>query len=123
MLDALVEHVERRRHREDRLPVLHSGHATGGERSAVPDPVDEVDDRHHRVTRPQEVAVQRMDVEVLIDRPHRGHQRLPGDLSAERARQHRLRRDTAEDIPLEPLEFQDLLDLRHLGPFRRVRSG
>jgi len=122
MLDALVEDVERRRHREDRLPVLHGGHPAGGEGPAVTNPVDEIDDRHDRVARTQEVPVQRMDMEVLVDGPHRRHQRLAGDLTAEGPREHRLRRDPPEDVLLESLEFQDLFDLRHVGsPSRDAR--
>jgi len=58
VLDALVQDVERRRHREDRLPVLHGGHPAGDERPAVANPVDEVDDRHDGVAGTQKVPVQ-----------------------------------------------------------------
>jgi len=65
-----------------------------------------------------------MDVEVLVDRAHRRHQCLTGHLPTEGARKHRLGGDPPEDVLLEPLEFQDLLDLRHVGsPSRDARSG
>ncbi|GAB2649752.1 hypothetical protein GCM10027068_31860 [Prescottella soli] len=65
-----------------------------------------------------------MDVEVLVDGAHRGDQRLTCDLPAEGAREQRLAGDPPEDVLLEPLEFQDLFDLRHVGsPSRDARSG
>lgn len=117
MLDPLVAYVERRRHREDRLAVLDGRHAPGAEGAAVADPVDEVDDLHRRVPRPEEVAVQRVDPECGIDSADRRHERLTGHLTTERPRQQRLRRYAPEDVVLDLFERQDLLDLRHGNSF------
>ena len=69
---------------EDRLAVLDRDDAPRGEAAAVADPIDLVEDRHQRVTRPEEVGVQRVHEPVaVVDRAGRGHQRLTGDLAAE----------------------------------------
>ena len=60
VVDAGLVDLERRGHGEDRLAVLDRHHPPGGERPAVPGPVDLEDDRHLGIARPQEVAVQRM---------------------------------------------------------------
>ena len=80
---------------------------------------------------PQEVAVQRVDLIVRVDRTHRRHQRLAGDMATEGALQKpRLRAEDAAavDVDLELLEIEDLFD-RHelflpaaLGQAMRLRD-
>ena len=65
----------------DRPPVLTRHHPTGGERAAVPDPLDVVDDRHLRVAGQQEVGVQRVRGVRRVDgadRRRSGPGRPPG---------------------------------------------
>ena len=73
---------------------------------AVADAVDLVDDRHRRVARPHEVAVQRMR-RAAVDGPGRGDQRLPDHLAAEHALPAGLRRLAAKQVHLERLEVED----------------
>ena len=69
---------------EDRSAVLDRDDAARGEAATVTDSVDLVEDRHQRVSRAEEVGVERVHGTIgLIDRPRRGHQRLPRDLAAE----------------------------------------
>ena len=79
---------------EDRLAVLDRDDASRGETAAVADPIDLVHDRHHRISRPEEVGVQRVDEPLRFDRAGRRHQRLTGDLTAEHALALLLRRDS-----------------------------
>ena len=65
------------------LAVLDGDHPAGGERAAVADAVDLVEDRHGRVARAQEVGVQRVHLAVGLDGAGGGDERLAGDLAAE----------------------------------------
>ena len=67
MVEAGFGDVERRRHVEDRPPVLDGGDAAGRERAAVADPVDLVQHRHVGVARPHEVGVERVHGPVVVD--------------------------------------------------------
>ena len=67
------------------------------------------------VAGPQEVAVQRVHLVLRVDRAHRRHQRLAGDVTAERALQEPgfgAEHAAAIDVDLELLEIEDLFD-RH----------
>ena len=46
---------------------MTGGDPAGGEGAPVADPLDVVDDRHGRVTGPQEVGVQRVQDELALD--------------------------------------------------------
>ncbi len=89
MVETFFVHVEAGLQVEDRLAVLDRDHAPGGERLAVADAVDLIEDRRVRVSSAQEVRVQRVDearrpiVGLVLDCARRGDQRLPGDLSPE----------------------------------------
>ncbi len=84
-------HVEARLQVEDRLPVLDRDDASGGERLAVADAVDLVEDRRVRVAGTQEVRVERVDVArrpdlgIVLDSASCSDERLSGDLSSEHA--------------------------------------
>ena len=78
-----------------------------GERPAVPDPVDLVDDRDRGITRAQEVGVQRVHVPVGRHRTAGRDQRLAGDLAAEDPLHRLVRAEAAEDVHLELLEIED----------------
>lgn len=93
---------------EDRLPVLDRDHAPGGEGPAVADAVDGVDDRRAGVAGPQEVRVQGVRVPVLGDRAAGGDQRLRGDLPAEDPGDDGGPGVAAEDVPLDPLEVEQI---------------
>jgi hypothetical protein len=93
--------------REDRLPVLDRDDPAGGERAAVADAVDLVEDRHRRVARPEEIRVQRVD-DAARGGAARGDERLPRDLPADHALAVLLRAPSAEDVHLELLEIEEL---------------
>ncbi len=120
MFDALIVGVERRRHREDRMTVLHRSDAACTERATVTDPVDLVHDSLGRVSRTEEIAVQGVDLEFRDHGAYCRYQCLPRYLATERPRQQRLRCDAAEDVLFDSFEFEDVFDLRHAGPFRFV---
>jgi hypothetical protein len=57
ILRARLGHLERRRERKDRASVLDRHHSAGGERAAVADAVDGVDDRDIGIAGPDEVGM------------------------------------------------------------------
>jgi len=65
------------------------------------------DDRHGRVARPDEVAVQRV-ADAVLDRLVGGQQRLGDHLAAEDAAGPPVRRGAPEQVLLDPLELQGL---------------
>ncbi len=83
VLETSVGVLERRDHREDRLPALVALRAPRRERPAVVDAVHREGDRLLDIARPQEVAVHRMHLALLGDGAARGDQRLRQHLSAE----------------------------------------
>ena len=99
--------LERRRQVEDRLAVLDRDDPAGGERAAVADPVDLVDDRHARVAR---AAGSRRAASAPAGPGHRAarrDQRLPGHLAAEHPLQALLRAAPAEQVDLQPLQVKN----------------
>ena len=77
-------HLETRLQVEDRLSVLDRHDAPGRETLPVTNSIDLKEDRNRRVTRAQEVGVQRMHTSLRrVDGARRGHERLTGDLPAE----------------------------------------
>ncbi len=86
VVGAVLVVVEARLQVEDGPAVLDRDDAPRGEAPTVADPVDLVQDRHGRVTRTQEVGVERVDEPAaLADRASGGDERLAGDLPAEDA--------------------------------------
>ena len=83
VLEALLGHLEARLQVEDGLAVLDGHHAAGGERAAVADAVDLVEDRHGGVTGPQEVGVERVHRPARLHRAGGGHEGLARHLAAE----------------------------------------
>ena len=57
ILRARLGHLERRRERKDRPSVLDRDHPAGGERAAVADAVDGIDDRESGIAGPDEVGM------------------------------------------------------------------
>jgi hypothetical protein len=105
--EAVLDHLEGRRHVEDRLAVLAGHDPARRERAAVADAVDLVQDGRRRVPGPQEVGVQRVDGPLRRHGPHRGDERLAGDLPAEDALLGGLRGAAAVQVDLELLEVED----------------
>src|SRR6266700_4254735 len=104
--------VERRGKREDDLPVLNRRHPASGERTAVPDPVHQVDQRHGWIAGPDEVSVQRMDRPVIGHGTAGGDECLAGHLPAEYPLPPLVfRAPAAEDVELDLLEVKQ----RHHG--------
>ena len=118
MLEAGLVDLERRFQREDRLAVLDGDDAPRGERAAVANAVDLVDDRHLGVARTHEIAVQRMHVAVGLDRALRGDQRLGDHLPAEHALPVELGAAAAIEVVLELLEVENGKKLLHGGRHR-----
>ncbi len=91
MVVPVLVHVEARLQVEDRFPVLDRDDAARGERLAVADAVDLVQDRRVRVAGAQEVPVERVDVArrpdlgTVVDGASGSDECLPRDLSTEHA--------------------------------------
>ena len=107
VLEAHLVVVERGRHVEDGPPVLNGHDPPGGERPAVADPVDLVEDRDLRVARAQEVRVQRMDPPVL-DGAARRDQGLGGHLAPEDPLALLVGLRAPEDVHLNGLEVEQV---------------
>src|SRR5204863_5588954 len=83
---------------EDRLAVLDADDAARGKALAIADAVDLVDDRDRRIAGPQEIAVQRVDMAVAVDRAGCRDQGLADDEAAEDALPADLRARAAVEI-------------------------
>ena len=103
-------HLERGRQAEDHLAVLDGQHPPGGERAAVPDRFDRVQDRRAGVARPQEVGVQRVHPAVVRHRPSGRHQGLPGHQAAERPGGPGVEGEPAVGPDLDLLQVEELLE-------------
>ena len=125
MLETLFGHLEARLQVEDGLAVLDGHDASGGERAAVADAVDLVEDRHVGIAGPQEVGVERVDGAPGLHGAGRRHERLAGHLAAEHPLALLVGREPSEDVDLDRLEVEQLHErvdgvLRH-GAHPRVR--
>ena len=107
-VQAALVALKARRHGPDGVAVLDADDAPRGERAAVADTIDLVDDRHLRIARPQEVAVQRMDLAVLRHRALRGDEGLADHLTAEHALPGRVGAATAEQVVLQRFQVEGL---------------
>ena len=125
MFEALDFDLERGGQVEDLRPVLDGRHPAGGERLAVAGAIDLIEDRHGRIARTNEIAVQRV-ADTLLDRAIGRQQRLADDQAAEDARPLLVRRQAAEQVHLDPLERQGLdqiFGFGHAAPLARSASG
>jgi hypothetical protein len=95
------------------------------EGATVAEALDLVQHRDPGVARPQEVAVQRVHVAGVVDRPSRGHEGLPRHLAAEDALAILVGRDAPEDVDLDRLEVEQLDEGVDgvLGHARKVAAG
>src|SRR5204862_3547474 len=104
-----------------RSAVLDGDDAASGERLAVSDAIDVVEDRDGRVARPQEVGVQRVDRAVLgIDRAGGGDERLARDLASEDALAVLVGAHAPEDVDLAALQIEPRDRLVDLGLAHRT---
>ncbi len=107
MVEAGLVTMERHGHVEDRSTVLDPDYPACGERLAVADAVDVVEDRNLGIAGTQEVRVQRVHGAVIeLDGPSRGHQGLAGDLPAEDALAILTGAHAAEDVDFDRLEVE-----------------
>ncbi len=83
-------------------------HPTGHVAASVADPVHLVDDGHPGVATTKEVGVQRVDMKVAVNRPGRGDESLPSDLSAVYALAILVRAVAPEDVVLDLLQVQEI---------------
>ncbi len=127
VVEALLGPLEVGGHEVDAAAVLPGHDAPGGERAALPDGFDVVDDRNRGVARAQEVAVQRVN-QVVRRRGPRGRDKcLRGDLATEDPLQLRVGLAPAEQVEIDLLEVEEVGDFvggaRHAEPLRRRRRG
>ena len=87
--------------------MLDPDDATGDEGPAVAYAVDFVEDRNRRITRTQEVGVQRVHEELGVDRSRRGDERLAGDLPAEHPLALDVGAPAPEDVLLDLLQVEE----------------
>ncbi len=88
------------------MAVLDGDDTAGDEAFAVADAVDFVDDRHGRIARPHEIAVQGVGGAVGFDGSQGGNQRLTDHLAAKDALPADLRAAAAEKIVFERLQVE-----------------
>jgi hypothetical protein len=91
--------------------VLDGDHPPGGERPAVADAVDVVQDRDRRVAGTQEVGVERVDPALRVDGAGGGHEGLARDLAAEDPLAILVGLPAPEDVLLDLLEVEQLQKL------------
>ncbi len=95
------------------MSVLDGGDAACGEGAAVAQTVDLVDDRHRRIARPHEIAMQRVDVALAVNRALGRHQRLADHLAAEDALPADLVAATTIQVVFKLLEVEYVEKLLH----------
>ena len=91
--------------------MLDRDHAPAGEAAAVAAAVHLEHDRHVEVAAAQEIRVQRVHLPAL-HRARGGHQRLPEHLAAEHLRRADVAALAAKQVVLDPLEVEQLQQLR-----------
>jgi hypothetical protein len=125
VVEAVLKLLEAGRHAEDHLAVLDGDDPPRGEGAAVAEALDLVQHRDPGVARPEEIAVQRVDVAAVVDRPGRGHEGLPRHLAAEDALAVLVGRHAPEDVHLDRLEVEQLDEGVDgvLGHARNVAAG
>jgi hypothetical protein len=122
VLEPGLRHLERGGQVEDGPAVLDGHHPPRGERPAVSDAVDLVEDRHRRVAGAQEVGVQRVDGPVGGHRAGGGDEGLTGHLPSEHALAVLVGAHAPEDVHLDRLEVEQLHEgVQGLGHGRSVR--
>ena len=110
MLQAGLEHLERRRHVEDLLAVLDRNDAPVREARTVAAAIHFVHDRRIEVAAAQEIGVQRVH-DAPLDGARGGHERLAEHLAAEYLRAADVAALAAEQIDLQPLQLQQAQEI------------
>jgi hypothetical protein len=106
--EARLRHLEGGGHVEDRVPALDRAHAPGGERAAVADSIDVVDDGSAHVPRAEEIRVQRVHAPVLRHGLHRRGQGLSEHLPAEDGAPPEILALSSEEVLFQTLEREEL---------------
>lgn len=109
------DNVERRGHVKDRPTVLDRHDSSCGERSSITDSIHFVQDRDRRVTRTQEVGMERVDWPLVVDGPGGGHECLSGDLAAEDSLPVFVGVHAPEDVDLDGFEVEKIDECVDLG--------
>ena len=115
MLQALIITLEGCFEGKDRLPVLNGDDPPRGKRSAIPDPVDLVDDRQFGIARPHEIAMKRMNKAIGLDSALSGDERLGNGLAAKYALPAFLGAATTEQVVFQPFEVKNGKKFLHCG--------
>ncbi len=126
MLEPGLHHLKGRREVEDRAAFLDHHHPTGGERAALPDPIDVVDDRELRVSGAEEVGVEAVHRAVVGDGLRRRGEGPAEDQPPEHSTPPEILALPPEQVHLDALERQQLDPLRqdrHGGDGTRDRAA
>ena len=108
MVEARLGAVERERGVEDGPPVLDGRHTARGERAAVAQPLDGVEDGRGNVAGENEISVQRVARPVRVDGAAGGHEGLREHLPAVDARAADGPVSAPEDQVFDGLEVQQV---------------
>jgi hypothetical protein len=114
--------LERRGHVENLLAVLDRDDTAAGEARAVTTAVDLVHDRRIEVAPPQEIRMQRVHQARHLHGLARRHQGLAEHLAAEHLRTADVAALAAKEVHLDPLEPQQLQQVRERLVQRTIRS-
>ena len=102
--------------------MLDRDHAPARETAAVAAAVHLEHDRHLQVAAAQEIGVQRVHL-PLLDGARGRDQRLAKHLPAEYLRRTHVAAVAAEQVVLDPLEVEDLQEIRQARLTSRAHSG
>jgi hypothetical protein len=105
MFEPLFLDLKRNGHAENRAAVLDGHDAACGEAASIPNSIDFVEDRDLRVTRPEEITLQRMNV-AIFDRSIGCDEGLTYDLSAKDALGAFLGASPPKQVELDLLEIE-----------------
>lgn len=105
MFEPFFLDLKRNRHAENRAAVLDGNDSACGKAASIANSIDFVEDRDLRVTRPEEITLQRMNL-AIFDRSIRRDEGLTNDLSTEDALGTLLGASPPKQVELDLLEIE-----------------
>jgi hypothetical protein len=105
MFEPFFLDLKRDRHAENRAAVLDGNDSACGKAASIANSIDFVEDRDLRVTRPEEITLQRMNL-AIFDRSIRRDEGLTNDLSAKDALGTLLGASPPKQVELDLLEIE-----------------